>query len=56
MSEQDRRGSYRLDVSIVPSETVVAVGRFRQSLAGVIHNVSVDGARLSLLGSDLRRG
>ena len=57
MDGPDRRGSYRLDVSIVPAETLIAIGgRMARSLAVVMHDLSAEGAQLSVLTADLHRG
>ena len=53
MDGPDRRGSYRLAVSIVPTETALAGGG---RMGAVIHDLSADGAQLSILTSNLRTG
>ena len=55
-AEPDRRAAFRIDVTAIPPVRVIEGGRPGEPMNGALQDLSVDGARLTLLESGLRRG
>ena len=57
MTSQDRRGSFRLDVSVSPAARLLGIDTSGSwPLSGVLRDLSADGAQLAVLRSQLQVG